>query len=213
MPDFKQRAIAFARRIWPHASDSTLSDYEFGHLVGQTTDAIVNRRDEALRELFLRIDSPAPTIEWDPPAHLLDRHPELGFLQRFWDDRRCGAGLPPSETIEPMELAPALGYVMLLQPVDGGQDYLYRVYGTAIAEHSGLEMTGKRVRDVPAPLVALYFLATYRAVSAARRPLYAHHATHHDIQVAQWDRLILPFVNPAGQVDRLLVGNVPRIRQ
>src|SRR5690606_31340466 len=115
------------------------------------------------------------------------------FLNRFWHEHRAAPDLPPSAAIDPFELGPALGILMLLEPVDGGNDFLYRLYGTVIAEYSGIEMTGKRVWDVPAPLVAAYFLATYRAVFDQRRPLFAHHTTHHDIQIARWDRLILPF--------------------
>jgi hypothetical protein len=180
-------------------------------LAEELTRAVIEGRSGPVDALFREIDSPAPVLRWAPDDAVLES-PPLRFLNRFWRDRRGTSGLPPSATIDPLELGPALGYLMLLEPVDGGIDFLYRLYGSIIAEHAGIEMTGKRVWDVPAPLVAAYFVATYRAVLAERRPLFAHHATHHDIQIAQWDRLILPFAGADGRVDRLLVGNMPSLR-
>lgn len=176
------------------------------------TDGLTGGRAGALARLFAEIESLPPTIRWEPREDELEDGP-LRFLLRLWHAKAVAGGLPPSRSIDAMELRPALGYVMLLEPIDGGADFRYRVYGSIIAEHAGLEMTGKRVWDIPAPLVAVYFLATYRAVLRTRRPMFAHHATHHDIQVAEWSRLILPFVDAAGTVDRLLVGNVPGMRE
>ena len=212
MHRFRSDALAAARETWPVAATQQVSEDELDQLADDATDAVIDSRKSGLRLLFNRIESPTPIVEWEPGPEILEPHLRLEFLQRYWSDRHRDHRLPLSTTIDPIELQPALGFIMLLEPIRGGDDFLYRVYGTAIAQQSGLEMTGKRVRDVPIPLVAVYFLATYRAVTFVRRPLFTHHATHHSIQVAQWDRLILPFVDEAGEVDRLLVGNVPSFR-
>jgi len=179
--------------------------------VERIVDELTGGPPGAIAALFAAIDSPPPTNRWDPREDELQDGP-LRFLLRFWHDRAKAGGLPASRSIDALELGPALGYVMLLEPLDGGTDFAYRVYGTIIAEHAGIEMTGKRVWDLPAPLVAAFFVATYRAVCQERRPLFSHHTTHHTIQVAHWNRLILPFADADGTVDRLLVGNVPHLR-
>lgn len=205
----RETQLAKVRQAWPAAAGKVLPEAELEQLLADVTTCLISSSDEALRLLFDRIESPTPSIVWAPDADRLTGYPRLSYLLRYWSERRRGSALPLSSEIDAIDLAPALGYVMLMEPIADGDDFVYRVYGTLIAQHSGTEMTGKRVRDVPIPLVAVYFLATYRAVRLARMPMFAHHSTHHDIQIAQWDRLILPFVNAEGAVDRLLVGNVP----
>jgi hypothetical protein len=184
---------------------------ELSHRAELVTRSLEAGARDEIDRLFREIDSPPPVTRWDPPDDAFEDGP-LRFLLGLWRRRSAGGRLPLSRDIDAVELWPALGYVMLLEPIDDGADFRYRVYGTIIAEHSGIEMTGKQVWDVPAPLVAVYFLATYRAVYRARRPLYAHHTTHHDIQIADWSRIILPFADDHGRVDRLLVGNLPSLR-
>lgn len=209
---FRDAAIGAVRQVWPGAFRAERQPPDLEALTGELTRAVIEERGDPVDALFRDIDSPPPALRWVPEDDFL-KPPALRFLNRFWRERRGTAELPPSSGIDAMALRPALGYLMLLEPVDGGTDFRYRLYGSIVAEHAGIEMTGKRVSDVPAPLVAVYFLATYRAVLAERRPLFAHHATHHDIQIAQWDRLILPFADAEGGIDRLLVGNVPSLRE
>ncbi len=184
---------------------------ELRERVEVVTRDLANRRKVELERLFREIESPPPLVQWEPRAEdLTSRH--LRFLLEYWAAKPRPRDLPLSETIDALELWPALGYVMLLEPIDGGVDFRYRVYGTTIAKHSGIEMTGKGVWAMPSPMVAVYLLATYRAVMQERRVLHTQHTTHQDIQLCRWDRVILPFVNASGRIDRLLVGNVPSIR-
>lgn len=181
---------------------------DIAQTVERATAELVDGRFDTIHRLFAAIDSPRPVLRWLPDERDLVS-PHLTFLHGFWRQRSRDGDLPLSEAIDALALRSALGFVMLLEPVDGGADFRYRVYGSAIAARSGLELTGKLVSAVPAPLVAAYFLATYRAVLVRRCPLLARHTTHHDIQVTQWDRLILPFVDRDERVHRLLVGNIP----
>ena len=42
--------------------------------------------------------------------------------------------LPAVETIDPAALVFILGWLMIIDPIDGGADFSYRLYGTNIAE-------------------------------------------------------------------------------
>lgn len=214
MQSLTTKTIDAVHQAWPAAATEQISDAELDRLVDEVTDSIIDTRKGDLTALFQRVRSPTmPVVTWEPDDLALADHSRLAHLHRHWQQQRRGGDLPLSSAIDPLELGPALGYVMLMEPVGGGDDFLYRLYGTAIADRSGLEMTGKRVREVPVPLVAVYFLASYRAVLMTRRPLYTRHSTHHAIGFDDWNRLILPFVDVDGRVDRLLVGNVPTRRQ
>lgn len=192
-------------------TDTTTPSVELTRRVALVTGDLIAGRTGEIDRLFADIDSPPPTTSWDPPEAALGNE-LLGFLLRTWQAAAPTGALPSSRTIDAFGLRPALGYVMLLEPIDAGADFRYRIYGSKIAEHAGLEMTGKCIWDIPSPLVAAYFLATYRAVYLHRRPLLARHTTHHDIQIAEWTRIILPFAADDGSVDRLLVGNIPGVR-
>lgn len=103
-----------------------------------------------------------------------------------------------------------MGNLMLLEPVDNGDDFVYRVYGTNIARFVSLELTGKRLTEGPLPTFAkALFLVTYRAVLKRPEPLMCRHVAPTDFVMATWDRLVLPFVDDAGAVARLLVVNEP----
>ena len=209
---FSAEASAIVREWWPDGLTQSFPDQELEKLIDDTEASIVDGDEYPLERLFEKIRSPRPTTVCNPKKEDLASHSQLLFLHDYWEARRDGKDLPLSSTIDAIDLVPAMGYMMLLEPVNQGEDFIYRVYGTQIARHSRVEMTGRRVRDIPVALVAVYFLATYRAAQRMRQPIFAHHATHSSIQVAEWDRLILPFANQEGIVDRLLVGNIPNVR-
>ena len=210
MPSIWQNFVtALGRYREPeYRADQTMSELEA--LTAAVTTGLIEGNTAALCDLFVRLNSPEPRVVWDPPPETFGENPKLALLLQPWDDHRADRAVPLSTRIDPFDIKAALGNVMLLQPVNGGEDFLYRVYGSAIADASGLEMTGKVVRDVPSPLVSVYLLATYRAALLVQRPLFACHTTHYSIQIGEWDRLILPFADEAGAIDRLLVGNFPR---
>ena len=178
----------------------------------QLADELVDGNRNRLDRLFDAMDCSPPELVWSPPSADLSCA-ILAFLYQYWSERGRGADLPRSSQIDALDLGPALGYIMLLEPKDGGGDFLYRVYGSRIVDYSKAEMTGKRVWDVPSPRVAAYFVASYRAVCIRREPLFTFHRSRLAQFYAQWERLILPFVNDDGEVDRLLVGNVPSLQR
>lgn len=205
-------ALGAVQYAWPGALRVERSADELRHAMLLATQELVDGRTGTVESLFAEMRSPAPRLRWTPDEASLGE-PRLRLLSRYWKSRLRGSELPLSSGIDPLDLVPALGYLMLLEPNADASDFRYRLYGSRIVEYAKVDMTGKHVRDIPAPLVAAYFVATYRATAQRREMLYAHHRTHHDIQTAEWDRLILPFVDDRGVVDRLLVGNVPRLVQ
>ena len=163
---------------------------------------------QALNALFVETDSPPPVICWEPEAGELPNE-RLRFLLEFWRSAPRDGDLPSIDSLDPLALKPALGLLMILEPVDGGADFRYRLYGSEIAARAGLDLTGKLVTNVRSAKMAAFFIATYAAVLLRRRPLYTRHTTNPAIQITQWDRLLLPFAGRDGAVERLLVGNLP----
>lgn len=161
-----------------------------------------------LQPVFARDGGDVPRIVWglgEPP-----RAPQLRFLYDYYRDLACGPGFPSQRRVDPLGMRPALGYVMLLDPVDGGRDFRYRLYGSFIAGVSGRDMTGKLVSTYPVELATVeYMLALYRAVLTRKMPVMAVHRPLGARTTKAWHRLILPLGDEAGGVGRLLVGAVP----
>ena len=162
--------------------------------------------------LFEVAGYPQPVVRWDPDPATMPA-PQLTAIADFWSDLVARTGRPDPACIDPAAFVPALGYLMLLEPIEDGTDFRYRLYGTQISRWSGLDLTGQRVSHITAAgvrsHVQTFFLAGYRAVVASRKPLYSSHVPPVERTTATWHRLILPFWDSTDTVRRLLVGNVP----
>jgi hypothetical protein len=146
--------------------------------------------------------------------------PRLSQLLAWWHERCDGARLPPASAIDPLELRFILGWLMVIEPIEDGADFRYRLYGSSIVEIMGWDLTGRRVSDT-FPEVAGFFCDVYRAGLRHRRPILTRHTPPRAVLVAQWERLVLPFAGPArgaaeadwdgsdGRVARFLVGTTP----
>jgi hypothetical protein len=134
----------------------------------------------------------------------------MGFLAEHWRNIPRAGTLPHVKQIDPIELRPALGYVMLMDAVDGGCDFRYRLYGSFIASVSGFDMTGKLLSDLPASAYVREFgIASYRAALQRREPVYTERSPVGAVQTTSWQRIALPLVGDSGAVVRFLVGTTP----
>ncbi len=148
-------------------------------------------------------------LRWSPDAATL-AVPELAFLRDYWLRLPKAGALARFDAIDPLEMRPALGNVMLLEADDAADDYRYRLYGSRIAERVGFDLTGKFTRDVPThPAIGLFFRVCYRACAQRKVPLFTRHTPPTSVGVAYWSRLVLPLADEKGAARHFLVGNVP----
>ena len=167
----------------------------------------------ALAPLFVGRDMPLPTICWAPkPPDMPAR--QLVFLLEYWNDLRGAGPMAPARAIQPIEMRPALGYVCLLDVIDDGLDFHYRVYGSDIAHCVGGDLTGTRLSDYTrSRWMLVYHAAAYRASAQRHDALFTSYVPTSDIATTRWDRLILPLADDNGNAVRLLVGKVPQGRR
>ena len=179
-------------------------------LVAGLADEIANSPDyPKVTGYFAQNEAAKPRIVWDPLEHELNAEP-LRFLARYWRSCRAGDGLPGPEIVDPLALKPALGYIMLLDVLEDGWDYRYRIYGTNIAHRFGRDLTGRRTSDISkTAFTGMFYIAGYRAVLARRTPLFTVSASPKYVAAVDWWRLALPLAAPDGTITRLLVGNMP----
>ncbi|MBO6835772.1 MAG: PAS domain-containing protein [Alphaproteobacteria bacterium] len=162
-----------------------------------------------LNALFETWGAPEPLIVFDP-AEADMRESRLVTLLRYWRGMPKAMGLPRFQDLDPIDITSALGIVMLLEVLESGDDYRYLIYGEEIAERFGRNMVGQRTSDIPThPSVTTLFLACYRVVIDTRRPILTEHSAPPQVSATSWRRLVMPLAGDGGQVERILVGNIP----
>src|SRR5690348_15202544 len=163
-----------------------------------------------LDETFMAKGGAAPDFVWAPSVDRLSAA-QLRFLLRYWSELAGARAMPSSKEIDALEMRPALGYINLLDVIEGGEDFRYRVFGSTIAAVAGYDMTGRTVSALKvAPYMAEFALASCRAVVLRGEPLLTEHRPPASaVPTVAWHGLILPLAGDEGAVTRLLVGSVP----
>jgi hypothetical protein len=166
----------------------------------------------AIDAVFLAQTGSAPIVVWAPSAEQVNE-PPLRCLFDYWSELADGSVLPHHRQIDPLAMRAALGHVMLIDVIEGGHDFRYRLYGSAIARISELDMTGRLMSAHPASsYVAEFALAVSQAVVQRRSPIYTERAPALAAKATRWRRLAFPLVDDAGEVTRLLAATVPLAR-
>lgn len=153
-----------------------------------------------------------PTVVWNPqPSDIASK--KLQFLLEYWTGLRRGAALPLTTDIDPMKMRRALGYVMLVDVVDGGRDFRYRLYGSMLASVSGYDMTGRFLSCHGASANVIEFdLAVYRAAVVRKKSVFTSRKPIGARYTSRWQRVAMPLVDQTGAVVRFLACTVPLSR-
>ncbi len=181
--------------------------------ISYPTEVLWARAEELVKEdyvplsmLMRQLGSPKPTIAWNLPEDELPQ-PELKFLFKWWNENRGEEMAASPLDVDPFKLKPVLGRVAVLDILEGGEEFKYRLYGSAIIQEPGKDLTGLLLSDIWTPL-RTFFAITYRAVVLRKEPLYTRHEPHHSLKMTTWDRLILP-LSSGNEVERIIVALVP----
>ena len=134
--------------------------------------------------------------------------PRLRGLFEYWESRRYGRDMPLRPDIDVLDLGPWLGNLMLIDVLDDGREFRYRVYGSILAQYYGRDLTGKTTEEVR-PEARDLVRQEYRAVLADRLPSLVQRdrqVKHRTMRVA---KLVLPLSSDGAALDMLLVGSYP----
>ncbi|GAA0568571.1 PAS domain-containing protein [Caenispirillum bisanense] len=137
---------------------------------------------------------------------LVLRHPQLKSLYAFWVSRCDEDALPMAEDIEPADLRPWIGnlVVMDVQRAEQGGGYAYAYYSSGFASAFG-DKAGRTIDDLPEDQRAL-IKAEYDRVRSERIPTSRVYTADFADGRQTWERLVLPFFDPDGAVVKLLVA-------
>lgn len=71
----------------------------------------------------------------------------LREISRYWRGKCREGALPSRADLDPIDIPALLAHVFLIDVVDGGRDFRYRLLGTHIVESVGFEFTGQLVSE------------------------------------------------------------------
>lgn len=141
----------------------------------------------------------------------------LRDLYAYWASKLNGRSMPDRADVDPIEMRPWLGHLMLVERKADG-DYVYRLYGSAFVEQFKVDMTGQSITQLPASQADL-LRAEYDGAIKSAQPMSRRYTATFDFtskdkrstwQVERtWERLVLPLSNGGNGVGMLLVAAYP----
>jgi len=99
----------------------------------------------------------------------------LAEFVAYWQAKRGERFAPPRSAIEPLELKRHLAHIFMLDVLDDGADYRYRLIGTDVSTARGSSVTGRKISELYAdpPQALAQAKAIFGKVVAARQPVFA----------------------------------------
>ena len=132
------------------------------------------------------------------------RHPELIALYHFWLHHGGTDGVPSAADLAPAQLRRWLNNLVVMDIQDGGEP-CYSYYGSNLAQAFGIDMVGKSIDQLPAQQRSI-LAQEYDAVCQQRKPAARCYSAKFDGSVQTWERLLLPFFDNDGAVEKIIVA-------
>ena len=131
---------------------------------------------------------------------------ELRELLDYWKDCRSDGEVPLRTDVDPIDIPQLLPHLCLVDVLDGGDDYKFRVVGTAVVDGIGEDWTGKTAREVEFDGRYPDVSDQYRKVVETRAPVWADNDMNINDRRLRFEILILPLSDENGQVTKILCG-------
>ncbi len=104
-------------------------------------------------------------------AEKIDSPLELSF-RNYWEMQRAGRSIPERAQFTPESLFPWLGHILIVDVIDGGRDFFYRIVGTEIVSAAGRDLSRKYVSECDYDIGTEAMLTRYRNAAAQESPIF-----------------------------------------
>ncbi len=134
----------------------------------------------------------------------------LRALFGYWREKRGPGARPARADLDPLEIPTLLPIVGLIDVLDGGARFRYRLMGTEIVDMDGHDPTGRFLDEVlPDSGYADYLIGLLREVTRERRPLYGESDFRGQDRIQRRvRRLFMPLSGDGRAVDMIFGGQV-----
>jgi hypothetical protein len=146
------------------------------------------------------MNPPVSSVRLDITTSLF---PDLAPAHDLWDRIRGGRTLPARADFDPQQVpCDLLPRIMLVDVLKDPLDFRYRLWGTALRDLHGRELTGHSVRDLqPEPYAELMWQQYVEIVETAAPGLYINHVPGQSKTLHRHAVLRLPFSADGTAVD------------
>jgi hypothetical protein len=128
-------------------------------------------------------------------------------LARHCDALAGTRQMPHRRDLHPADVTWLLGRLYLIDVLDGGADYSFRLFGIFWEKMYGMDLTGQRLSEIEAAGRLTALRGDYDTVVAAREPIFHPGALVWPNQKAiRYERLLVPFAGDDGQVSLILAA-------
>ncbi len=134
----------------------------------------------------------------------------LRALFGYWREKRGDRAMPARADLDPLEIPTLLPIVGLVDVLDGGARFRFRLMGTEIVDVDGHDPTGRFLDEVlPDSGYADYWIGLFREVTRERRPLYGESDVRGRGRIERRvRRLLMPLSCDGRAVDMIFCGQV-----
>ncbi len=134
----------------------------------------------------------------------------LRALVGYWREKRGDRAMPARADLDPIEIPTLLPIVGLIDVLDGGARFRYRLMGTEMVGVAGYDPTGRFLDEaLPDSGYADYLIGLFREVTRERRPLYGESDFHGQGRIEhRVRRLLMPLSRDGRSVDMIFGGQV-----
>lgn len=113
--------------------------------------------------------------------------------------------MPSRADFDALELRDWFGHLMVIDVVENGRDFRYRLYGTNIASALGADHTGRHVNTVP-PERQIVRCSDYRRVCRAKQPCVGTRPCTVGRKLYRAQYLLLPLSTDGERVDKIIAA-------
>jgi hypothetical protein len=137
------------------------------------------------------------------------KHPKLASLLEFWSVKSVGKRMPARVDFDNFEFSPWMGHLTILDVIDKGRDFYFRLHGTNIVKLYGQEMTGKLVSELPSEVSGTIFTEYRELVDRCEPILIARKHVMPKQDYTKIIKLLLPLSSDNESVDQLISCSYP----
>lgn len=134
----------------------------------------------------------------------------LRELLEYWRSKRASRPMPARTDIDPVDIPSLLPIIGLVDVLDGGTRFRFRLLGTEVVDAAGYNPTGRYLdQALPDGGYSEYLIGLFREVARERRPLYSESDLLGGGGVERHvRRLLMPLSRDGETVDMVFGGQV-----
>lgn len=134
----------------------------------------------------------------------------LQRLYRYWESLKDGQFAPKRTELNPSHMKDQLGWIWLMDVIDGGTDFRFRMGGDRVIQFFGAHMAGMTLRDIlpKAPHFFGRFMELLMLATEARQPTLSgpSQAAYEPKSYLEIEVLVLPLSDDGVNVTGMIGG-------